>query len=199
MGNARIPGPLSQIDQPIALGPGIIALTAAALPGPTGTAPIALGNGEKAGILNPFLVRLEVAGAQRLPDGNQTPANTSNWVLTIGDTPISIRAICVGGVPPLTWSGDGKQTPDQNDELRLLDIKQPGKFVVTCTDGTWRSIAVIYVIWARMTAFKGDGAGGFDSDNIKTLHREDGKLINTQGTSTGRQLPGAAALGIEHQ
>jgi hypothetical protein len=100
----------------------------------------------------------------------------------------------VGGVPPLTWSGDGKETPDLNDEVRLVDIKKPGKFVVSCSDGTWRSIAFIYVVWASMTAFKGDGGGAFDSDNIKTLRRKDGKVISTQGTTTGRQLPAANIL-----
>jgi hypothetical protein len=194
MGNARIPGPLSQIDQRIAPHPGVIALTSAALPGPTGTAQIVLGPGGNPVILSPSLVRLEVSGAQRLPDGHQTPANTTNWAVTPETSPLSIRAITLGGVPPLTWAGDGKETSDLNDEMRLLDIRQPGKFVVTCTDGKWRTIAVIYVLWARMTAFKGDGGGTFDSDNIKSLRRKDGKTINTQGKATGRQLPAAATL-----
>src|SRR5215472_14107978 len=106
MGNARVPGPLSQFEQPIGLRHGIIALTAAALPGPTGTTPIALGPG-KPGLLKPALIRLQVSGAQRLPDGHQTPANTTNWVVTPQNSPVTVRAITMAN-PSLTWSGDGR-------------------------------------------------------------------------------------------
>ena len=73
VGNQRIPGPLSQVDRPVTLHPGINTLTAVTLPGPTGA------NAKTARWL-----ALSVDGAEPLSRGDSAPSGTRFFALTVG-------------------------------------------------------------------------------------------------------------------
>lgn len=181
MGNQRVPGPLSQIDRPITLHPGINALTPATLPGPTG-----------ADAKTSRWLTLSVDSADPISRGDNAPPRTRFFALTVGlasSIPIYIEAkSSEDPPPPLRWTG-GEASPDKIATERLLLTKVPGKFVITCTDGQVTATAVIYVVNAVRTDYRGDGGGTFHDDNKKTMKRKDGKIINTSGLRTGRNTP----------
>jgi hypothetical protein len=147
----------------------------------------------------PSLVDI-VAPGDELPGGTATSTSTKFFALTVflaRSIPIFVEAKFSAGTsqapPGLQWSG-GEPSPDHDDSERLILTKNPGKFVVSCTLGGVTKTAVIYVVGAQQTDFRGDGGGVFHSDNLGSLKRKDGKTFPTKGLRTRRNLPAGSTL-----
>lgn len=136
------------------------------------------------------LTDINVPSATELPRGPGAPPGAKFFALTVAEAqaiPIYVSANITGGPPAgVTWTGG--QSAAQPEE-RLVLSKTPGKFVVTCTLGGVKKTAVIYVVGATQTDFRGDGGGTFHSDNIASLRRADGRTFSTSGRKTGRNTP----------
>jgi hypothetical protein len=144
--------------------------------------------------VTPSLVDI-VAPGNELPRGKATSTDTKFFALTVflaRSIPIYVEAKFSGGTSRapqgLRWSG-GEPSPDHDDSERLILTKDPGKFVVSCSLGRVTKTAVIYVVGAQQTDFRGDGGGVFHSDNLGSLKRKDGKTFPTKGRRTGRNMP----------
>jgi hypothetical protein len=141
----------------------------------------------------PTLVDVTSDTGDELPRGKAASTNTRFFALTArlaSAVPLYFNAVFSGGPAPkgLRWSG-GEPSPDGIDSERLILTNKPGKFVVSCSLGSVTKSAVLYVVEAQQTDFRGDGGGVFHSDNLPSLKRKDGKTFPTKGRRTGRNMP----------
>jgi hypothetical protein len=112
------------------------------------------------------------------------------FALTLAEAsaiPIYVEAVTSGGsADGSIWTG-GQSAAQSNERLVLSD--RPGKFEVSCTLGGVVKRAIIYVVGAKRTDFRGDRGGSFHGDNIAMLTRKDKRTFAVAGRKTGRNSP----------
>jgi hypothetical protein len=139
----------------------------------------------------PSLIDLRSDVGTELPRGTGASTNTRFFALTItdaNDMPPLVEAVLSvsDAAKDLQWSGG---LPVSNPSKRLIIANQVGKFVVSCSLGGVTKTAVIYVVGAEQTDFRGDGGGVFHPDNLPSLKLKGGRIVPTKGLRTGRNIP----------